>query len=92
MFNRRDVEQALLALNRSERAAVIHRGIDSLETTEKVAVDLPEIESAWETETYRRLEQVRTNTVELLDLEESHRQLQAELAARRHNPWSCTSE
>ncbi|MDR7346101.1 hypothetical protein J2S62_000358 [Enteractinococcus fodinae] len=31
----------------------------------------------------RDVEQVRTNTVELLGLEDSHRQLHAELAARR---------
>lgn len=85
MCNRRDVEQALLALNQGERAAVIQRGIESLKTAEKVAVDLPEIESAWETEAYRRLDEVSANKVELLDLEESHRHLHAELAARRKN-------
>lgn len=82
----RNVEQALMALNQNERAAVIQRGIDSLEAIEKVAGSQSEIDSAWTAEAFLRVDQVENHTVELLDLKDSHRQLRAELAARRHTP------
>lgn len=84
--NIHQVELALLALSQEERAAVIQRGIDSLETTEKVSTRESEIDPAWTAEALRRLKQVKGNKVELLELKESHRHLRAELAARRREP------
>lgn len=81
--NIHEVERALLALSQKERAALIQRGIESLETTEIVVANKSDIESALTSEALRRLEQVKNNRVELFDLEESHRRLRAELAARR---------
>ena len=77
-----EVEQALLSLSQKERAAVIQRGIDSLEPPEHVAIPDSDNESAWTAEALRRLKEVKDNKVNLLDLEESHRQLRAVLAIR----------
>lgn len=77
-----EVERALLALDERDRAAVIHRGLRSLEN-EHVDVAQPEIDSAWQDELRRRIAAIESGNVQLLDVDESHAQLRAELAARR---------
>ena len=81
-MNAQEVEQALLALGQDDRAAVIHRGLQSLDaddaTVEKAAID-----AAWRTELRRRIAEIESGKVELLDAGESHAQMRAELAARR---------
>lgn len=81
--NIHEVEQALLALNQRERATVIQRGIDSLEVDEEAKPGQTEIDSAWDAEARRRFEAVKNQTVQLLDVKDSHRQLRHELATRR---------
>ena len=82
-FNVHEVEQALLSLNQRERAAVIQRGLDSLNFDVRSADTQHEVDSAWRTETLRRLDDIENGQLDLHDVEESHRQIRAELAARR---------
>lgn len=77
-----EVEQALLALDQHERAAVIHRGLLSLDADD-APVDQAAIDAAWRTELGRRIDDIESGKVELLDASGSHEQLRAELAARR---------
>lgn len=81
-MNVADVEQALLALDERDRAAVIHSGLRSLRDKDADA-DQEEIDAAWRAELRRRIDEIESGKVELLDLDESHAQLRAELAARR---------
>ncbi len=81
-MNGADVERALLALDQRERAAVIHRGLQSLDP-EGSNVAQGEADVAWRTELRRRIDDIESGRVELLDVDESHAQLRAELAARR---------
>ncbi|MEE6289253.1 addiction module protein [Georgenia sp. MJ173] len=78
-----DVERALLALDHHDRAAVIHRGLRSLDPADTTDVDQNEVDAAWRTELRRRLDDIESGKVELLDVDESHAQLRAELAAQR---------
>lgn len=76
------VERALLALDQHDRAAVIHRGLQSLEAKDN-QVDQGEVDAAWRDELRRRIDDIESGTVELLDLDEVHAQIRAELAAMR---------
>lgn len=78
-----EVEQALLSLDRQDRAEVLHRGIRSLNMGDPVAEDQAEVDAAWRAELPRRIDDIESGKVELLDGDESHAQLRAELAARR---------
>lgn len=77
-----EVEQALLALDQHDRAAVIHSGLRSLHP-EDASADQGKIDTAWRIELRRRIDDIESGKVELLDVDESHAQLRAELAARR---------
>ncbi|RRJ87186.1 addiction module protein [Gulosibacter macacae] len=81
-MNVAEVEQALLALDEHDRAAVIHRGLRSLDA-EDANADQAEVDAAWRVELRRRIDDIESGKVELLDVDESHAQLRAELAARR---------
>ena len=76
------VEEALMALDRREQAAILQRGIRNLDTRSE---DLPqdEVEAAWRDELSKRIDDIRSGAVELLDFDESHRQIRAQLVARR---------
>lgn len=71
-----------MALDRREQAAILQRGIRNLDTRSE---DLPqvEVEAAWRDELSKRIDDIRSGAVELLDLDESHRQIRAQLIARR---------
>ena len=77
-----EVEQAFLALDRRDRAALIHRGLQSLDT-EDAQVDQAEVDAAWRGELRRRIDDIESGKVELLDADEVHAQIRAELAAMR---------
>lgn len=81
-MNVSEVEQALLALDQRDRAAVIHRGLLSLDA-EEATVDQNTVDEAWRAELRARIDDVESGNVELLDVETSHAQMRAELAARR---------
>lgn len=80
--NAAEVEQALLALDQRDRAAVIHHGLRSLEP-EKADTDRCEVDAAWRSELRRRIDDVESGKVELLDVDSSHAELRGQLAARR---------
>jgi|ThiBiot_300_plan_2_1041538.scaffolds.fasta_scaffold00835_18 putative addiction module component (TIGR02574 family) len=77
-----DVERALLALDKHDRAAVIHRGLQSLDS-DTSDVDQDAVDAAWRDELRRRVDEIESGKVELLDLDEVHAQIRAELAAMR---------
>lgn len=81
-MNVAEVEQALLALDERDRAAVIHRGLRSFDA-EDADTDQAKVDAAWRVELRRRIDDIESGKVELLDVDESHAQLRAELAARR---------
>lgn len=81
-MNVAEVEQALLALDERDRAAVIHRGLRSFDA-EAADTDQAEVDAAWRVELRRRIDEIESGKVELLDVDESHAQLRAELVARR---------
>lgn len=81
-MNIADVEQALLALDQRERAAVIQRGIRSLDAGD-ANVSPHEIGEAWRSELGRRIDEVESGTVEALAAEDSHARIRSELADRR---------
>ncbi len=76
------VEEAFMALDRRERVAILQRGIRNLDTRSE-DLSQAEVEAAWRDELSRRIDDIRSGAVELLDFDESHRQIRAELIARR---------
>ena len=76
------VEEALMALDRREQAAILQRGIRNLDTRSE-DLSQAEVEAAWRDELSRRIDDIRSGAVELLDFDESHRQIRAQLIARR---------
>lgn len=80
--NMAQAEEALMALDRREQAALLQRGIRNLETRSE---DLPqdEVEAAWRDELSKRIDYIHSGAVELLDFDESHQRIRAQLIARR---------
>lgn len=78
-----EVEQLLLSMDRQDRAEVLHRGIRSLDADDPGVHDQAEVDAAWRSELRRRIDDIESGKVELLDAAEVHAQLRAELAARR---------
>lgn len=78
-----DVERALLALERHERATVIHHGLQSLEDTDSIDHKQAEVDAAWRSELHRRIDDVTNGKVELLDTDDVFARIRADLAARR---------
>lgn len=78
-----EVEQALLSLDRRARAEVLRRGIRSLDLDDQAGSDQADVDAAWRSELRRRIDDIESDKVKLLDVVESHAQLRAELAARR---------
>ncbi len=76
------VEEAFAALDRREQATILQRGIRNLDTRSE---DLPEaeVEATWRDKLSKRIDDIRSGAVELLDFDESHRQIRAQLVARR---------
>lgn len=77
-----EVEQAFFALDRRDRAALIHRGLHTLDAEDE-QVDQGEVDAAWRGELRQRIDDVQSGKVELLDADEVHSQIRAELAAMR---------
>lgn len=76
------VEEAFMALDRREQVAILQRGIRNLDTRSE-DLSQAEVEAAWRDELSRRIDDIRSGAVELLDFDESHRQIRAQLIARR---------
>ncbi|GAA2045721.1 hypothetical protein GCM10009720_28200 [Yaniella flava] len=81
--NSSEVERALLALDRHDRAAVIQRGLHSLDTDAEDNVGQENVDAAWLIEIQRRIDDISSGGTELLDVEDSHRKIRADISARR---------
>lgn len=75
-----EVERALLALAPEDRAAVIERGLLSLDDADEA--DQAEIDAAWIAEIDRRVDEYVRGDTKLVDADEHFAQLRAKLAAR----------
>lgn len=64
-MNAAEVEQAMLALDKRDLAALIHRGIQALDESELEAPQ-EEVDAAWNVELRRRIDEVESGQVELL--------------------------
>ncbi len=82
-MNAVEIERALLALSREERAAVIHRGLLSLNSPTPSADQPESLDAAWAEELQERVRQIDDGDVSLIDADESHARLRAELSSRR---------
>lgn len=82
-MNVAEVEQALLALDQNDRAAVIQRGIRGPDADDANS-DQGGIGETWRAELRRRIDAAENGTIELVDVEESHARLRSELASRRY--------
>lgn len=78
-----EVERALLALAPNDRAAVIHRGLLSLEASDSPRTDQVEVDEAWRAEFRRRIDDIDSGKVALVSGEESERRVRALLAELR---------
>lgn len=75
-----EVERALLALAPHERAAVIERGLLSLDAVDDT--DQADIDEAWRAEIDRRVGEYVGGESNLVDADEHFAQLRMKLAAR----------
>jgi hypothetical protein len=75
-----DVERALLALAPADRAAVIERGLLSLDDVDEA--DQTDIDAAWLTEVNGRVDEYVRGDAELVDADEHFAQIRAKLASR----------
>lgn len=76
------VEEALLALNRRDRAAVIQRGLRSLDD-EIEETPQEEIDAAWRDELSRRIDDIESGKVKMLSFDEVLANVRDELAKIR---------
>lgn len=76
------VEEALLALNRRDRAAVIQRGLRSLDD-EIEETSQEEIDAAWRDELSRRIDDIESGKVKMLSHDEVFARTRAELEKLR---------
>ncbi|MFZ1383113.1 MAG: addiction module protein [Scrofimicrobium sp.] len=86
------VEKALMALDRREQAALLQRGIRNLNTRSE-GLQQDDVEAAWRDELSKRIDDIHSGAVELLDFDESHRQIRAQLISCRpigECPSECT--
>lgn len=74
------VEEALLALDRRDRAAVIHRGLQTLDI-ETDETPQEEVEAAWRDELSRRIDDIESGRVQMLSHEETFGRARAAIAA-----------
>ncbi|MFT3852130.1 MAG: addiction module protein [Ilumatobacteraceae bacterium] len=77
-----EVERALLALPPDERAAVVHRGLLSLDEGGD-EVDQAEIDAAWRDEIRRRIDDIESGKVQLIDADDHYARLRARYATGR---------
>lgn len=82
-MNVAEIEEALLSLDRHDRAAVLQSGIRSLDEDDHIVEDQAEVDAAWRSELRRRIDDIESGKVELLDADEVHAQISAKLAAMR---------
>lgn len=77
-----EVERALLALDQRVLAAVIHRGLRSLDPAGAEAGQ-EDVDSPWHIALEQRLHDLETGEPVALDVDQSHARLRTELRSRR---------
>ncbi|WIY81943.1 addiction module protein [Propionimicrobium sp. PCR01-08-3] len=77
-----EVEQAMLALDQREIAALVHRGIQALDQDGETASQ-EEVDAAWRNELAKRIDDIQSGNVETIPLEEAFASARAALAAMR---------
>ena len=77
-----EVEKAMLALDRHDIAALVHRGIQALDQG-GTEVSQDEIDAAWRDELAHRIDGIRNGKIETVPLEESFARARAAIAAMR---------
>ena len=78
-MNVAEVEQAMLALDRHDLAAVIHRGIQALDRGDDQTQD--QIDTAWRDELSRRIDDLHSGRVTTISVEESFSRARSALTA-----------
>lgn len=81
-MNVAEVEEAMLALDRRDLAAVIHRGIQALDHGDTESSQ-EEIDAAWRDELAQRIDEIQSGKVEAVSADEVFGRVRAKLAARR---------
>lgn len=81
-MNIEEVEEAMLALDRRDLAALIHRGIQALDHGDAEASQ-DEIDAAWRDELGRRIDDIQSGRVETIPAEDVFARIREKLAARR---------
>ncbi|MGO1544139.1 MAG: addiction module protein [Gulosibacter sp.] len=76
-----EVEQAMLALDRSELAALVHRGIQALDPGDTEATQV-EIDAAWRAELEQRVDDFLSGKAQTAPFDESIARIRANLAAQ----------
>lgn len=81
-MNVAEVERAMLALDRRDLAAVIHRVLQALDHSD---TDEPheETDAAWHDELGKRIDDIQSGKVETVPAEDVFAHIRAKLAARR---------
>lgn len=74
------VEEALMALDRRDRAAVIHRGLQTLDA-ESDETPQEEVEAEWRDELSRRIDDIESGRVQMLTHDEVFGRARAAIAA-----------
>lgn len=82
-MNVAEIEEALLSLDLQDRAEVLQRGIRSLDEDDHIIEDQAGVDAAWRSELRRRIDDIESGKVELLDADEVHAQISAKLTAMR---------
>lgn len=77
-----EVEEAMLALDRRELAALIHRGIQVLDPGDAEASQ-DEIDAAWRDELAERIDDIQSGQVHTIPAEDVFARIREKLAARR---------
>jgi len=81
-MNLAQVEQAMLALDRRDLAALIHRGIQALDHGDSL-VSQDEVDEAWRDDLSKRIDEIESGKVETVPAEDVFARVRANLAARR---------
>lgn len=81
-MNVAEVEEAMLALDRRELAALIHRGIQALDQGDAEASQ-DEIDAVWRDELAERIDDIQSGRVDTIPAEDVFARIREKIAARR---------
>lgn len=80
-MNVAEVEEALLSLDRHDRAAVVQRGMRSLDADEFPEENQAEVDASWRAELRRRISSLESGEVTAVEMDDVHAQIRARLSA-----------